>query len=278
MIYYTMMTAGILIDLLLGPLLPWRYMALLGAAISTSILLGTLVIPESPRWLLLKSRPDEAKAELRRLRGQHADVDDEYKEMERASSSSSCLSISKDIVSQHRYLKPILLANAVSMVYQLSGMTIVLSYLDIILTGAGWNGNLSPPTISLGISQFVATVLSIYVIDIAGKRPILLVNLLILTLTCVLLGCVGYFEHMFDHTIYRWISLVLLFVYLFTSSIGVGPLIPLLSELLPTRLRASMGSLALATSFVVGLELSPSFVFSVYSCSCQKPRISHWKK
>ena len=48
MIYNTMMTAGILIDLLVGPLLPWWYMALLGAAMSTSILLGTLVIPESP--------------------------------------------------------------------------------------------------------------------------------------------------------------------------------------------------------------------------------------
>ena len=131
MVYSTMATAGILVDLVIGSILPWRYLALLGAAISAAILLGTLVIPESPRWLLQRGRPEEAMTELPRLRGRHADIHAKYTEMEACSSSS--FSVSIGTLLHPTYVKSIILSFAVALTTHLPGMSIVFSYLDVIL-------------------------------------------------------------------------------------------------------------------------------------------------
>ena len=166
--------AGILIDLAVGYFLPWRYLALLGAAISAAILLGTLMVPESPRWLLLRRRPYEAMAELLRLRGRHADIHVEYTDMERSAETSALFSLSISTLLQPRYVKPFLLSNAVSVIYQIPGTLVMFSYLDVIFSQSGWNESIATPTMSLGVTQFVAVSLSIYVIDVAGRRPIIL--------------------------------------------------------------------------------------------------------
>ena len=190
-----MVNAGILIDLVLGAILPWRYLALLGAAISAVVLLGALMVPESPRWLLLRNRPEEARTELLRLRGRHAAIHKEYTDMKTSSESSSSCSMSISTLLHPKYIKPILLSGFVIMVRRLAGMAIVYTYLDVILSQSGWKENVSTPTIAVGVVQFVVGILSIYLISVLDRRPILLMSLLVLTLAAGILGCVFYFEH-----------------------------------------------------------------------------------
>ena len=64
-------------------------------------------------------------------------------------------------------VKPILLSNAVSVMLLLDGSAILILYLDDILSRTGWNENLSTPTISLGVSQFVH---SLYFVHLRPKR------------------------------------------------------------------------------------------------------------
>ena len=257
-----MVNFGILIDLLVGSLLPWRYLALLGAAVSTVLLLGTLTVPESPRWLLLRKRPHEAMTELLRLRGPHADIHDEYTEMKISAEASASVSVSTGTLLRPRYVKPFLLSNAVSVIFQIPGTVIVFSYLDVIVSRSGWNENVATPTMLLGVAQFAAAILSIYVVAVAGRRPIVLVSLLVIVFSCAILGCVYYFEHMLTNLTYKWISLVLLFVYFTTFAIGVRSVVYLIrSELLPTRIRSAATSWACSLSYTIGFAMTESYPY-----------------
>ena len=231
MLYPLLISTGILVDLLIGSILPWRYLALLAAAISTAILLGTLVIPESPRWILQRSRPEEAMSELLRLRGRHADIHDDYTYIETSAASSS-FSISIGTMLLSRYAKPILLSIAISTVITLPGWSVIILYMDDILSRTGWNEDLSTPRMLLGVTQIVAAILSIYVVAVTGRRSVLLLSLSVIGFSSTILGCVIYFGHMLNNSTYRWVSWILLFLYLVAYSIGAGPVCSLVrSEL-----------------------------------------------
>ena len=261
--YYMMVTTGILVDLVIGSILPWRYLALLGAAISAAILLGTLVIPESPRWLLQRGRPEEAMTELLRLRGRHADIHAEYTEMETCSSSSS-LSVSIGTLLHPTHVKPVLLSFAAALIINLSGMNIVFSYLDVILSRSGWDENISTPRMLLGVAQFMATILSMYIITVTGRRQVLLAGLSIITFSTAVLGCVYYFQHMLDSKTYRWLASVLIFMYLIAYNFGIGSVAPLLrSELLPTKIRATVSGYGFSLSCVIGFIMTQTYPYAL---------------
>ena len=257
-VYNVTITTGILVVLLIGSILPWRYLALLGAAISVAILLGTLVIPESPRWLLLRGRPEEAMTELLRLRGSHEDIHNEYTDMETSAESSSSIGT----LLHPRYAKSIFLSNGISAVNILPGWTIVISYLDVILSRTGWNEDLSTPRMLLGVSQFVAAILSIYVVAVTGRRGILLLSLSIIVFSSATLGCVIYFGHMLNNSTYKWLSWTLLFLYIVAFDIGPGPVSTLVrSEVLPTRVRAPATSCVIFLSWVIGFIMTQTYPY-----------------
>ena len=192
-------------------------------------------------------------AELLRLRGSHENIHNEYTDMETSAESSSSIGT----LLHPRYAKPILLSNGISAVITLPGWTIVISYLDVILSRTGWNEDLSTPRMLLGVSQFVAAIVSIYVVAVTGRRGILLLSLSIIVFSSATLGCVIYFGHMLNNSTYKWLSWTLLFLYIVAFDIGAGPVSTLVrSEVLPTRVRAP------ATSFVFSLTRVIEFIMT----------------
>uniref|UniRef100_A0A0E0D0Y1 Major facilitator superfamily (MFS) profile domain-containing protein n=1 Tax=Oryza meridionalis TaxID=40149 RepID=A0A0E0D0Y1_9ORYZ len=62
---------------IIGALLSWRSLVLVGLVPCAFLLVGLLFIPESPRWLANTGRVKEFNASLQKLRGENADISEE---------------------------------------------------------------------------------------------------------------------------------------------------------------------------------------------------------
>lgn len=65
---------GVLLSYVAGSYLNWRQSALLVAIAPSMLFLGTLFIPETPSYLILNGKDDEAASSLQWLRGTRADI------------------------------------------------------------------------------------------------------------------------------------------------------------------------------------------------------------
>ncbi|PON64388.1 Major facilitator, sugar transporter-like [Parasponia andersonii] len=70
-------TFGRALFFLIGPVLSWRTLALIGVVPLLLATLGLLVIPESPRWLMKIGKIEESEKALQRFRGKKTDISQE---------------------------------------------------------------------------------------------------------------------------------------------------------------------------------------------------------
>ena len=142
-------------------------------------LLFLLPIPESPRWLVKRHRRDEALTVLQRLGNEDAGgVLQEIVE-----------SLHEETVGgdepffQRKYLRPILLAFMVASFNQLSGINAMLYYSGHIfkMAGAGQTSALAQSVI-IGLTNLVFTLVGMSMIDHFGRRKLLIVGAIGLTI------------------------------------------------------------------------------------------------
>lgn len=65
---------GVLLSYIAGSYLNWRQSAIFVAVAPTMLFFGTLFIPETPSYLVLNGKDDEAASSLQWLRGAHVDI------------------------------------------------------------------------------------------------------------------------------------------------------------------------------------------------------------
>ena len=153
----------------------WRVK--LGIAAVPAILFAILMytIPQSPRWLALRGRLDEARASLRRVGIQ--DIEGMLAEFARANELAKRNAGERLFVPAYR--KPIVLAVLLAMFNQLSGINAILYYLNDIFAAAGFQGIASSwPPVIIAAANLLATVVALAVIDRFGRKKLLLVGAL----------------------------------------------------------------------------------------------------
>lgn len=150
----------------------WRWM--LGVQCFPSLLFFVLIfcIPESPRWLLLhKNKLSEATAIMQKINS------DGY-EAEIAKIRSSAEKVNgegKLFVRQNA--RPILLAFCFALFNQLSGINAIIYYAPRVfeMAGLGAQGSLLS-TVSIGLINFIFTLVAINFIDKVGRRKLMLIG------------------------------------------------------------------------------------------------------
>ncbi|WOK98523.1 sugar transporter ERD6-like 4 [Canna indica] len=254
-------TIGILLAYLLGMFVPWRLLAVIGVLPCTILIPALFFIPESPRWLAKMGMMEDFEASLQVLRGFDTDITAEVNEIKRSvASSTRRTAIRFSQLNQKRYKLPLMIGIGLLVLQQLSGINGILFYASNIFKAAGLtNSNLA--TCGLGAIQVVATGITTWLLDRAGRRILLIISTAGMTLSLLLVSAAFFLEGIFSeesHSYYVMsiLSLVGLVAFVIAFSLGLGA-IPwiIMSEILPVNIKSLAGSVATLanwlTSFVI---------------------------
>ncbi|CAD6332829.1 unnamed protein product [Miscanthus lutarioriparius] len=273
-ISYTLsVTFGIFLAYLLGMFVPWRLLAVIGALPCTVLIPGLFFIPESPRWLAKMNLMEDCETSLQVLRGFETDITTEVNDIKRdVTSSSKRTTISFQELNQKKYHTPLLLGIGLLVLQNLSGINGVLFYASSIFKAAGvTNSDLA--TCSLGAIQILATGVTTWLLDRAGRRMLLIISTSGMTL-CLLAVSVVFFlkdkisQDSNSYYILTMISLVAIVAFVITFSFGMGA-IPwlMMSEILPVSIKSLGGSIAALanwlTSFAITMTTNLMLTWSV---------------
>ena len=219
----------------------WR--AKLGIAALPALFFALMLpgIPESPRWLASKGRGAQARAAAERL-GLDA--------MALASTDQSDARLD-----WRRHRRPILLAIAIAAFNQLSGINAILYYLNDIFAAAGFTGmSADLQAVAIGLTNLVATMVAMTVIDRVGRRPLLLTGAIGTTLA--LAGVAAIYAT--GSGAQLLLPLLVLFIAAFAFSQGAVIWV-YLSEIFPTPVRARGQALGSTTHWVLNAAISFAF-------------------
>lgn len=250
--------------------LNWRLMLGIAALPSVAIGIGVTSMPESPRWLVMKGRVQEAKTVLIRTSQNEEEANLRLAEITKAASVSAQWAgkgvWTELLVHPTRSVRRILIA-AIGMNFfmQASGNDAVVYYTPEVFKAAGIHKRkqLVVITIIMGISKASFVLLSALYLDRFGRRPLLLLGTIGMTISLAALGLGSKFlEH--SSTKPTWaIALSVLAVCADVSffSIGLGPITWVYSsEVFPLRLRAQGTSLAVSVNRLVSGAVAMSFL------------------
>ncbi|XP_010487356.1 PREDICTED: sugar transport protein 2-like [Camelina sativa] len=167
----------------------WRY-SLGGAAVPALILLvGSFFIHETPASLIERGKDDKGKEVLRKIRGVE-DVDLEFHEIKRATEvAAKVKSPFKELFSKRENRPPLVCGTLLQFFQQFTGINVVMFYAPVLFQtmGSGNNASLISTVVTNGVNA-CATILSIALVDNAGRRCLLMEGALQMTITQMTIG------------------------------------------------------------------------------------------
>ncbi len=226
----------------------WRYMFLSGAIPAGLFLLLLLMVPETPRYLMLKGKEGAARAVLGKL------VTREECEKEISEIRAS--------LSEHHSGKLfsfgvllIFIGVMLSVFQQFVGINVVLYYATDIFKGMGMTTNASLlQTIIVGAVNLIFTVVAILTVDRFGRRPLQITGALIMAVSMASLGCAFWLGGR------GMIALISMLVYTAGFAVSWGPVTwVLLSEIFPNQIRGKAMALAVAVQWIANYLVSWTF-------------------
>lgn len=230
----------------------WRWMFGSACLPVMVFLAGLIFVPESPRWLIMNDRAEEARVILTRIGGpQH--VEEAVQEID--------TTLGQETGTYRELIQPgirmaLLIAMVLALFQQLAGVSTLIYYAPTIFVQAGISSNAGAigNTVILRVGDIFWTLFAIFYVDRLGRRPLLLVGTLGMALGQFLMG-LCFYKHLSP------ISLLLVF-FLCEAAYGISlaPLAWLIStELFPTRLRSRGMALSAFTMLGSGLVLAQAF-------------------
>jgi sugar porter (SP) family MFS transporter len=234
----------------------WRMMVGLAVIPSVLLIIGMYYQPESPRWLMLHGRRNEALAVMRRTRRDEEEVQRELAQMVRASAMPHLGLLG---ALRMRALWPALAGAAgLAILQQFVGINTIVYYSPTILKAAGYTaGGAILATLLLSMVSTAATIVSARVVDHVGRRPLLVCGAVGMAVAMGVLGWV-FSGGLLDTSGGQVIALAGILAYKISFALSWGPIVwVMLPEVLPLRVRApAMGAASLLnwlSNFIVSL-------------------------
>lgn len=247
--------ASYVVDYTFEPGGRWRWMLGVGVVPALVLFVGMLVMPESPRWLALAGRRDEALDVLRRVRPpeQAAAELADIQNTARAHKGRLNLLLAPPL------RRPLVIGVGLAILQQITGINTVIYYAPMIFERAGMPGAAASilATMGVGLGNVLMTMVALTLLDRAGRRPLLLVGEAGMVASLVVLA-VGFAHGSGEVT--AVVTTVSLVAYVGFFAIGLGPVFwVVISEIYPLAVRGGAMSVATFANWFSNLLVTLAF-------------------
>uniref|UniRef100_A0A1J3C8Y8 Putative polyol transporter 3 n=1 Tax=Noccaea caerulescens TaxID=107243 RepID=A0A1J3C8Y8_NOCCA len=262
--------------------LGWRLMLGIAAIPSLVLAFGIMKMPESPRWLVMQGRLEEAKKIMVLVSNTEKEAEERFRDILTAAGidgdtavkavgggsvkKNQSKSVWRELLIKPRPAVRLILIAAVGIHFfeHATGIEAVVLYSPKIFKKAGVvsKDKLLLATVGVGVTKAVFIILASFLLDKVGRRKLLLTStggmFLALTSLAISLTMVQRYGRLL------WaLSLSIVSTYSFVAffSIGLGPITWVYSsEIFPLRLRAQGVSICVAVNRIMNATVSMSFL------------------
>ena len=238
----------------------WRHMLASAAIPATLLVVAMLFVPETPRYLVLKDRDEEALSLLKGLVGADA-------------AHSTLQEIKATLVQRTRPLLSfgwlvLIVGVLLSVFQQVVGINAVLYYAPHMFEnmGASTNQALWDTAIFGGVAMTLFTLVATFTVDRLGRKPLLVTGALVMSVAMIFLG------FLFDRHIVSaaagasagggpsYLALGAVVIYIMGFSFSWGPVVwVMLAEIFPNAIRGKAMSIAVAAQWIMNFIVSLTF-------------------
>lgn len=229
----------------------WRLM-LISEAVPAVLFLGLLtLVPDTPRWFVMKGRVDKARAVLSRLVGE-AQAHTTLAEIQ----SSLVVPDPSKGTSLFAFGTLVIVAGILLSVFQqFVGINAVLYYAPLMFKNLGASTDSALwQTVIVGLANVIFTLVAIATVDRLGRKPLLIVGAVVMGAAMLTLG------FQFQANAVGTGPLISAIVYIAGFALSWGPVTwVLLAEMFPNSIKSRAMAIAVAAQWIANLFVSWTF-------------------
>jgi SP family sugar:H+ symporter-like MFS transporter len=244
----------------------WRWMFWMEAGPAVAFLLGSITIPESPRYLVFVGKHERARKVFARIGG---DADRLVRQVEHSLQAERRPRLSDLIMPGTKRLAPVLWVGiGLAAFQQLVGINIIFYFGEILWKAVGateqWALGINVLT---GLVNILATIPAILLIDRVGRKPLLLAGSMGMTVTLAAMAVVFAMAGVgpdgrpaLSHGS-AVVGLTAANFYIIAFAVSWGPVMwVLLGEMFPNEIRGAALAISGATNWVSNFVVTVTFL------------------
>ena len=264
-LFITAVSLGSCYGYVMGAYLSYNTVNLANLSIASFFLVIALFLPETPFYLIMKGKEEDAERSLAVLRQVDRGSASIIQEMDMVKNS---IEISRrgrskftDIATSKAKRRALLIVIVTSLIQRLSGISPILAFGSVILPRSG--GGLRPEVYMIIFSAIliVGNYVGALFTETCGRKKLLIYSALICGVVNFIFA--GYYtssRYQFDLEYFTWIPYVCLLLYGIGWSIGLGIMPPFLaSELFPIGVKSYASSISSIIFGVTSLGVNKVF-------------------
>ncbi len=238
----------------------WRYMLASAAIPAVLLMFFMLLVPETPRFLVLKNRDGEALNLLKRLVGEEAAL-------------PTLKDIEKSLVEHTRPLLSfgglvLFVGIMMSVFQQVIGINAVLYYAPRMFENMGASTDAAFwQAVIVGVTNTVFTLIALVTVDRWGRKPLLVVGAIVMAAAAMLTLGTLFDMHLVSTTAgaaasksSSFVAVLAVVVYIAGFAMSWGPVTwVLLSEIFPNSIKGKAMAIAVAAQWVANFFVSTTF-------------------